>query len=260
MVLTQFAVHGGKYDFLGWAGADTSNGYNFYTDGYVSRFEFILCTKLILCHQTRQLYKQYISTLLNHVNIYTGVALKNDPTILGWETINEGGAYMLQNGAPTAEWTNDIATYIKSLAPNHLVIDGTNGLFDANGNFQNKGTNVAAVDIITDHFYPAMQWLLQKDQAWMSNVNKVFLIGELDWTGTHGGDDLYTFYRTIESFPGAGSIVWSLFGHDAQCCNYVQHNDGYSLYYPNGMSNSLQSKALLLIQVRMVTQLSCEEY
>lgn len=133
---------------------------------------------------------------------------------------------MLQNGAPTAEWTTDIATYIKSLAPNHLVIDGTNGLFDANGNFQANGLWVDAVDIVTDHFYPAQLWLLEKDQEWMSYNDKVYFVGELDWTGVHGGDDLYTFYQTLEAFPGAGSMIWSLFGHDTACCQYVQHNDG----------------------------------
>lgn len=31
-------------------------------------------------------FKQYIKALLNHVNRYTGIALKDDPAIMGWET------------------------------------------------------------------------------------------------------------------------------------------------------------------------------
>lgn len=93
------------------------------------------------------------------------VALKNDPTILGtsflrktptaahfffiaWETGNEYGGYMLGGGAPPAEWTKDIASYIKSLAPNHLVMDGTDGLVDSNGNLQNTGVTVGPADMV----------------------------------------------------------------------------------------------------------------
>lgn len=55
---------------------------------------------------------------------------------------------MLGAGAPPAAWTNEIASYIKSLAPNHLVIDGTDGLVDSNGFLRNTGVNVGPVDIV----------------------------------------------------------------------------------------------------------------
>lgn len=44
----------------------------------------------------------------------------NDPTILCWETGNE------LKDAP-ASWTSDITSYIKGLAPNQLVMDGSYG-------------------------------------------------------------------------------------------------------------------------------------
>ena len=34
-------------------------------------------------------YKDYIKTLLNHENVYTGVKYKDDPTIFSWELANE---------------------------------------------------------------------------------------------------------------------------------------------------------------------------
>ena len=34
----------------------------------------------------------HIRALLNHVNVYTHVAYKNDPTILGWDLLNGGGS------------------------------------------------------------------------------------------------------------------------------------------------------------------------
>ncbi|GAA6019404.1 hypothetical protein JCM11491_004817 [Sporobolomyces phaffii] len=223
--------HGGKYDFIGWAGKDTSDASQFYNSKSVV-----------------QMYKDYISVVLNHVNTYTGIRLGDDPTILAWETGNELGGYMLGGGAPPKSWTENIAAHILSLAPNTLVADGTDGLVDTTGALVNTGMSATGVDLVTDHFYPALQWLLEKDRGYMGYYSKSFYVGEFDWTGANGGADLDTFYSTIENMDGSGSMMWSLFGHDGQCCNFVEHHDGYSLMYPNGDSSALQAKALKLAQ------------
>ncbi|MEX0612798.1 MAG: hypothetical protein WD229_11825, partial [Pirellulales bacterium] len=61
-------------------------------------------------------FKMTVRYLLTRKNFYTGVAYRDEPAILGWETGNEIAA--------TPEWTREIAAYIKQLDPNHLVIDG----------------------------------------------------------------------------------------------------------------------------------------
>jgi endo-1,4-beta-mannosidase len=55
---------------------------------------------------------------------------------------------MLSGGAPPAEWTNNIASYIKSLAPKHLIADGSDGLVTYDGVLANTGVNVDPVDIV----------------------------------------------------------------------------------------------------------------
>lgn len=55
---------------------------------------------------------------------------------------------MLNGGAPPASWTKSIATYINTLAPNHLVIDGADGLIDTNGDVEATGFGVSAVDMV----------------------------------------------------------------------------------------------------------------
>ncbi|KAM0746042.1 glycoside hydrolase [Meredithblackwellia eburnea MCA 4105] len=48
---------------------------------------------------------------------------------------------------------------------------------------------------------------------------------------------LTSFLSAIESQASqghlSGSVYWSLFGRVNSCCNYVQHNDGYTLHYPS---------------------------
>ena len=56
---------GGKHNFTDWRGISDENQF-YYNAQVISDFE------------------TYISTLLNHVNTYTGVAYKNDPTIMAY--------------------------------------------------------------------------------------------------------------------------------------------------------------------------------
>ena len=54
--------------------------------------------------------------MLNHVNVYTGIAYKDDPTILGWDLLNGGGS-------PTP-WTRRIARFVRALDRRHLILSG----------------------------------------------------------------------------------------------------------------------------------------
>src|SRR5439155_1194891 len=60
--------------------------------------------------------EEHIAALLNHVNVYTHVAYKDDPTILGWDLLNGGGS-------PTA-WTRQIAQFIRGIDTRHLILSG----------------------------------------------------------------------------------------------------------------------------------------
>lgn len=129
------------------------------------------------------MFKAYISVILNHVNAYTGVrnpillplssltsSRSRSPTrttplswvgrrplallaisnalSTAWETGNELGGYFLGGGAPPAAWTRDIAKYIKALAPNHLIADGTDGLVNAGGALATTAFQVDEVDLV----------------------------------------------------------------------------------------------------------------
>ena len=77
----------------------------------------------------KQWFKDYISMLLNRTNTVTGIKYKDESAILAWELGNElrneaGDSAVLLN------WQEEMAAYIKSIDPNHLVADGGEGFDD----------------------------------------------------------------------------------------------------------------------------------
>ncbi len=221
---------GGKYTFLRWLSVSTgNNGAAFYTN-----------QKVI------DAFGNYIYALLTHVNPYNGKKWGQDPTILAWETGNELGAWQGQDGYPPASWTNAVAAQIKWLTQS-LIIDGSSGFYNLANGATAAGLNIGNIDIMSSHAYPRSLTEINKEIPLAAKANKNFLIGEWDWTNS-GGTSLSSFLSKIESQPYMGSMMWSVFGHDSQCCNYVTHDDGYSLYYPNGGSSSLQANKLAVVK------------
>ena len=196
----------GKYVFLRWR--NLSNGNLFYTNNQVIND-----------------FKAYIKNLICHVNTITGLRYRDDPTIAIWETGNEFGAWMFKEGVPPVSFTTTIADYIKSLDQNHLIMDGSDGI-------NNAALNIKNVDIYSNHFYPRSTSLYKSDEDAVIGADKVYVIGEWDWTGKSGGPDLASFLSTIENGKVAGDMWWSLFVRDAQCKSYVPHNDGYTIHWP----------------------------
>ena len=202
--------HGGIADFAAWRGLPAEA---FYSD-----------------QQVIDDFKAYVSLILNRVNTITGVAYKDDPTILAWETGNEL--------RPTAQWTQQIADHIKQVDPHHLVVDG-------NSMIEQDALSLASLDIFTLHFYPMNVKKLEKGVEKVRRAGKVFAVGEYDWNNYKGGDDLPTFLDAIASNQDiAGDLYWCLFGHH-DASGYVYSNKGYRLHYP-GETSAIRQRAAQL--------------
>lgn len=162
-------------------------------------------------------FKNYVHHLLTHKNQFNGLTYAEDPTIFAYETGNELGGPIFGDKNVPVSWTTEIAQYVKQLAPNKLVIDGTYGI-----NTTHLG--IDEVDIYSDHFYPLDNSKLNGDISLVAAANKVYLAGEIDWTGLNGGDSLQSFYNIIEAQQKsknpvvAGDLFWSLFMHDVPNC------------------------------------------
>jgi hypothetical protein len=201
---------GGKHTFTDWRGISDENQF-YYNPQVINDFE------------------TYISTLLNRVNVYTGVAYKNDPTILGWETGNE-----LQ---PPESWTQTISTFIKGIDNNHLVIDGQDGV-DPNA------ASLPNIDILSDHYYPKSIVRMNADASTAAKTGKAFIIGEFDWNDANGGDPLDKFLASVQANPNvSGDAFWELWSHDDQYG--YDRGDQYTLHYPGDTATMLGSVSLL---------------
>jgi mannan endo-1,4-beta-mannosidase len=154
-------------------------------------------------------FEAYVAEILGHVNQYTGIKLGADPVVLAWETGNE--IY-----SATVEWTQSIATYIKTLT-SALVADGSaaDGLAVSSG----PGVSCAAVDIVGGHYYPSAGTALvgsrgsqlTADANAAVSAGKVFAAMEYPWANTSSESDLAAWLTQIEGNANiTGASFWSI--------------------------------------------------
>jgi mannan endo-1,4-beta-mannosidase len=190
----------------------------------------------------RQQFKNYISKFLNHVNQYTGVAIKDSIEVGFIELGNELGNIRpssTSTAIPTQEWLNDITTFIKTIDKNHIILDGTD---EALGSTQSNDFAVANIDCYSGHFYWQDWNRLNNGINSAKAANKPYIIGEYDsgWNNT--------WYNALESNSNVwGSLAWSIYPHDdgTENGNRVPHGDGYTIWYDNKDSTNTSKLTFL---------------
>jgi mannan endo-1,4-beta-mannosidase len=211
---------GCRRTFVNWSYPGSTNDDLFFTDAAVINN-----------------FKTYITHIVNHVNPYTGVALKDDPTILGWQSGNE-----LDEGTTvTTNWLTTVGQHVKSLDQKHLFIDG--GWAMDSGRLA-----ITTVDMYTRHHYQNWYYpggtgtAIDDDNHYAClaiNANKVYFVGEYDWTEQKTTPlTLSTYLPNIENYHCtgttvnaiAGDLYWSLFPHH-DTYGFETHGDGYTLNY-----------------------------
>lgn len=143
-LVNNFSAHGGMTQYVEWASeesyeSDLAKHDAFYTN-----------------ERVKDLFKEYIRQVLTRKNTYTGVAYRNDPTIMMWELANEpdlgdndGPLHIIQ------DWIEEMGAFIKGIDSNHLLSTGAQGFYDqSRAETDNRGRlyiRPAGTDFIRNH-------------------------------------------------------------------------------------------------------------
>lgn len=173
---------GGMNKYVEWSSSANTHD-DFYTDA--------------LC---KAIYKDYVRQFISRINTYTGIAYKDDPTILAWELANEPRCESDRTGNTIFSWVEEMASFIKSIDQNHLVGTGEEGWYvNKGGDWKYNGTkgvdyirnsNSSYIDYCSFHLYPqnyqmneygASYWINEHIDDAHSIVGKPVFLGEFGW-------------------------------------------------------------------------------
>ena len=242
---------GGMDAYVGWAGDSYHD--SFYTDPVI-----------------KQWYKNWISHLLNHVNTITGVAYKDDPTVMTWELANEprcvgSGTFPRSANCTTAtitNWAAEMSAYIKSLDQKQLVSSGSEGFLCHPGSTDDvrdcsSGVDELAIsklptiDVMSYHLYPdAWKKTLPWATVWIQDhiklaqqIGKPSMLGEYGWKDKATRNTVYKSWTDTVLFShGTGALFWILSGHNDDGTLYGDY-DGFTVYCPSPVCTTLANFA-----------------
>ncbi len=196
----------------------------------------------------KQLYKNYIKYFLNRKNTITGRAYKDDPTILMWELANEPRCESDPSGDTLRAWIDEMAGYIKSIDPHHMVSTGEEGWYNIPGtpdwDWRHDGRLGADfirnnqspyIDICSFHLYPegyglsdqmALDWIEEHLNDAHNVVAKPVWLGEFGITA----DRKATLFYNFDSGAQGWSIDWNYKQGPIQAESPSRDNNG-AIYY-----------------------------
>lgn len=192
---------GGVTQYLRWAGIKDADD-NQFPFGINPERAMLFYTN----ETTRLLYRQHVEKLATRRNSITGFLYRDDPTIFGWELMNEAPV-MTGRWSERRAWLAEMSTYLKSLDPNHIIAPGDWGYRTAAERREWLADHILPhIDYCDVHNYPrhdgdsfvdsprALQEFIDNRAAAAFSITKPLVFGE--------------FGMGLEGFNGASQLEW----------------------------------------------------
>ena len=225
-------------------------------------------------------YKDYIKTLLNHTNYYTGEKLMDSEAVFSWELSNEPRCTVDEfcKDDILYNWAKEMSAYVKSIDPYHMVSVGDEGFYNLGyqeaakqdlpsaaysgyyGVDFNKLMTIDTVDFGTPHMY-VDQWgfdLGDDDLEWIkrhaqttASADKPVIFEEFGLTDKTKRDVAYSDWLDIvtgdyyEGVEYQGFNYWMIASYLDDGTLY-QDYDGYTVYGPEGVDKTDSTRTLMM--------------
>ncbi len=194
--------------------------------------------------RAEELYRAHVRRVVSRVNSVSGIAYREDPTIMAWELVNESGAP--PRAAPSLiRWTQSQARFIRELDPHHLISAGHIGYDRAH----ERDTWLAIqrlpeIDYCDAHAYPAAYGRVRDlrelsryidDHVQLAHhvVQKPFVWGEFGFStralrvlGMARARLYHAFLRAAHRDGVAGALVWTYLPYEDRPLDHGIHPDG----------------------------------
>ena len=153
-----------------------SGGYGFYlhhagegdaphpdTAGYPAYMQFV--AKFATNEKAHQLFYDYVRFILQRTNRYTGLAYRDDPTIMSWQIGNEPRAFATEALPAFERWLAEASALIRQLDPNHLISVGSEGAWGCENDYECYERICADknIDYCNIHIWPSNWSWVRKD-------------------------------------------------------------------------------------------------
>ncbi|HUQ30791.1 MAG TPA: cellulase family glycosylhydrolase [Pyrinomonadaceae bacterium] len=174
---------------------------------------------------TRRLYREHVEKIVTRRNTVTGIAYRDDPTIMGYELMNEAQA-PTGRWAERRAWVAEMSAYIKSLDPDHLVAPGTWGYRTSWERREWLAEHqIPTIDYCDVHNYPRddhdsfvdspteLREFIDNRAAAAFSIKKPFLIGEFGmgpegYKGFSEAEWYKALFESAEQTGAGGAMFW----------------------------------------------------
>jgi mannan endo-1,4-beta-mannosidase len=200
--------------------------------------------------ETRRLYREHVKRIVARRNGITGVMYRDDPTIFGYELMNEAQA-PTGRWAERRAWMAEMSAFVKSLDPDHLIAPGTWGYRTSWERREwLEEHRISTIDYCDAHIYPrddtdsfvdspgALREFIDNRAAAALSINKPLVMGEfgMGTEGYKGFSQVEWFRAYFESSARAGvggAIYWIMTPDPRR---------GYSISYQTSRDDAVRAE------------------